>query len=397
MRGKLRIYNVEFGDAFLLYGEDEHLLVDLGSSQSTFDFVPVRDSIRQEVMDGHLSLLLTHFHKDRWSGLHNQEPGHELPGLKTVYLPDIFRMYTPEGLNPVVKSLLGEFLKAVVLKNPLQFTLAELLRDVLPRVPKEQIRLLTRGDVFSVGEKNYEVLWPDIREVVTNGRRDRKLVWFLNRLEDVLAESGVDYRLGDTLYALSDALLREFAVSQGIAAVDYEGQNQSSYETIYLRAQRLGEILAERLCHGERKLLVQARYYAEALRKDWNQISLVFHEVGVRGVLMTGDVPAPTMKALVHGEYGEPKLKECYAVINVPHHGTESHFCTLLPYSKFLCISNGEGAVDPCISEQYEYVYGCRGKGTEIRCTNPRCEFARRYDCPYFSVEPVSAFYDIIW
>ena len=92
MGGKLRMYNVEFGDAFLLYGQGENLLVDLGSIQNGFPFSRVRDSIKDESREKELSLLLTHFHEDHWSGLHNQTPGHQLPGLKMVYLPDIFRM-----------------------------------------------------------------------------------------------------------------------------------------------------------------------------------------------------------------------------------------------------------------------------------------------------------------
>lgn len=81
MGGRLRMYNVQFGDAFLLYGQGENLLVDLGSIQGAFCFNQVRDSIRAESAGGQLSLMLTHFHRDHWSGLHNQPAGHPLPPI----------------------------------------------------------------------------------------------------------------------------------------------------------------------------------------------------------------------------------------------------------------------------------------------------------------------------
>jgi len=85
-------------------------------------------------------LLATHFHRDHWSGLHNQTPGHRLPPLKLVYLPDIFRMRVMGRWDPVTKSLLCDFLRGVIalsspdlldqvtLSHTLRFTLADLLR-----------------------------------------------------------------------------------------------------------------------------------------------------------------------------------------------------------------------------------------------------------------------------
>lgn len=398
MGGKLRMYNVEFGDAFLLYGEGENLLVDLGSIDKYLDFDPIRDSIRNEASEGSLSLLLTHFHKDHWSGLHNQTAGHCLPPLKMIYLPDIFKMRVQRELDVLVRSLLGEFLEAVVLEQRPHFSLADLLREVLPGMPKERIHFLARGDVFHVGGKRYEVLWPRLNYEDIVGKRNGALYNFIERMERKLHADGAQYRLLDTLDMMATALLRDFAISQDIPFNNAMWDELQSYETINLHAQQLADILIADLQFDDGEFLKKMRHYADKLCKDWNQISLVFHEVDDNSVLMTGDVSASTLKKLVNGDFGFPSLKEKYTVIKAPHHGTESHFCATLPFSRFFCISNGEGNRHyKKITDQYEHVYGCRGKQSEIRCTNPRCDFLKRFDCPYFDVYPVQPFYDICW
>lgn len=155
----LRMYNVEFGDSFLLLGREEHLLVDLGSIDRTVDFDPIRDDIRSLCGAARLSLLLTHFHKDHWSGLRSQPPAHRLPQVHRIYLPDLFGLRLPGRQDIVAGSLLGELLEAVVLDRKPAFTLAELLRQVLPQTGGHVV-LLHRGERFTVDCTEYEVLWP---------------------------------------------------------------------------------------------------------------------------------------------------------------------------------------------------------------------------------------------
>lgn len=397
MSGKLRMYNVEFGDAFLLYGEEENLLVDLGSIDAGFNFCPVRDSIRHECVGKQLSLLLTHFHKDHWSGLHNQVAGHCLPTLKMVYLPDIFKMRMWGKLDIVMRSLLGDFLESVILQQRPHFSLAELLREVLPGLPKDKICLLARGDVFHVGGKNYEVLWPRLSSEDVAVKRDKALRDFLERIEGKLSAAGEANKLWDTLDIMATILLRDFASSQDIQYEEAVWDDQRSYEDMYLRTQKMATILAN-VCQKDKDFREKVHYYTGALSKNWNRVSLVFHELENKSLLMTGDVLGSTLKHLSNGDYGAPLLKEKYEVIKAPHHGTDSHFCAILPASHVFCISNGEGNRSyHKISEKYEYVYGCRGKKSEIRCTNPRCDYSERYGCPYFNAFPIECCYDISW
>lgn len=406
MGGKLRMYNVQFGDAFLLYGEGENLLVDLGSIDSGFCFDPVRDSIRSESAGGQLSLMLTHFHKDHWSGLHNQPPGHQLPPIKVIYLPDIFHMRIYSRLDVIVRSLLGDFLEAVILQKRPQFTLADLLREVLPGLPRDQIRFLSRGDDFWMGGRHYRVLWPRLNPEDLIGSRNGPLLEFLERVEAKLGTNEAAGGLWETMEAMANVLLRDFAASLDLQITTIIWPEQRSYEEVYLRAQRLAEILAEDVRRDGGEFRQKVRDYAGRLSRDWNWVSLVFHEQGAAGgmqsgggVLMTGDVPENTMKRLAGGVFGTPSLWDRYDVIKAPHHGTHSHFCAVLPKCRHFCISNGSGNRNyRKIAVEYEYVYGCLGKKSEMHCTNPRCEFLdQRKICPYFNVHPVEDFYDICW
>lgn len=400
MNGRLRMYNVEFGDAFLLYGEGENLLVDLGSADSGFCFDGVRDSIRAECAGGRFSLMLTHFHRDHWFGLHDQTPGHTLPPVGTLYLPDIFGMRFSGELDVIVRSLLGDFLEAVVLRSRPRFTLADLLREVLPGLPEEKIRLLRRGDGFSMGGRQYEVLWPRLERGDVLGRRSVPLEEFLKRTEAKLEADGAEGRLEETLERMADILLRDFAASLE-EQVEREPV-QGSYEDVYARAQRMAELLAGDVERDIGEYRDKVRRYAQQLSRDWNRVSLVFQErdgADSGGVLMTGDVPGAVLRRLARGGYGAPGLLGEYGVIKAPHHGTSTHFCAILPPCRCLCISNGAGnAGYRKIAEDYEYVYGCRGKGAEMCCTNPRCRFleATRY-CPQFHGYAPADCYDVSW
>lgn len=186
----LRMYNVEFGDGFLLLGQAEHLLVDLGSIDRTVNFDPIRDDIRSLCGSAQLSLVLTHFHKDHWSGLRSQPPAHRLPQVHRIYLPDLFGLRLPGRQDIVAGSLLGELLEAVVLDRKPAFTLAELLRQVLPQTGGHVV-LLHRGERFTVDCTEYEVLWPRLEVKDITRRRRAALRRFLERLE-----RGVDLRRG---------------------------------------------------------------------------------------------------------------------------------------------------------------------------------------------------------
>lgn len=198
----LRMYNVEFGDGFLLLGQAEHLLVDLGSIDHTVDFDPIRDDIRSLCGSAQLSLVLTHFHKDHWSGLRDQPAAHRLPAMRRVYLPDLFGLRVPGRQDAVAGSLLGELLESVVLDQKPEFTLAQLLRQVLPATGGRVV-LLRRGERFTVDGTEYEVLWPRLKAKDITRRRRAAFRRFLDRLE-----RGVEAPEGEKGYGVRSATLQ---------------------------------------------------------------------------------------------------------------------------------------------------------------------------------------------
>jgi len=396
------MYNVEFGDAFLLYENEENLLVDLGSIKSDFNFVPIRKLIKADCNQKEFSFLLTHFHKDHWSGLLNQTTASKLPAVKTVYLPDIFGTRYAKQIDIIVRSLISEFFQSIILDVKLSFTLADLLHNILPSLASEQITFLARDSTFFVGKKKYKVLWPSVQEKDIVMEQDTKLRYLIEQLNKLLAESGWDYNLLETLDKTATALLVKFARNINHALQDDKWEIQEEFEVLNTRmglaAESLSKTLKTPLANESLKTLRSSiQYYIKALDGNWNDISLVFHEMETGEVLMTGDIPRNTLKKLIHGEYGNPKLKEKYLIIKAPHHGTETHFCALLPPCRHYCISNGAGNKNYGeISELYEYVYGCLGKGSRIICTNPsRCEFLRRNVCPTSRTCPCRIYYDI--
>ena len=378
------MYNVEFGDGFLLLGGTEHLLVDLGSIDRTVDFAPIRDDIRSLCDTARLSLLLTHFHKDHWSGLRDQPAAHALPPVHRVYLPDLFGLRVPGRQDVLVDSLLGELLEAVVLNRAPEFTLAELLRQVLPRSGGRVVPL-HRGDEFTVDGVTYQVLWPRLEVKDITRRRRAAFRRFLERLErSVNASEGES--IWRTVNDLADVLLRDFAEEMDLPRqMDLLPRQLPGYEALSASAARLAQRLQPLYMTGGQTFQAQMRYYAKALQEEWNKVSLVFQGGPPGGgVLMTGDVPGNVLERQAKGVYGHPYFLDGYQIIKAPHHGTDTHFCASLPPCDFLCISNGAGNQRyQKISRNYEGTYGVLGRRTALRCTNDRCEFsARGGHCP---------------
>lgn len=373
----LRMYNVEFGDGFLLLGKAEHLLVDLGSIDRTVDFDPIRDDIRALCAPAQLSLLLTHFHKDHWSGLRDQPAAHHLPPMHWVYLPDLFGLRVPDRQDVVAGGLLGELLEAVVLDRSPEFTLAELLRQVLPRLGGRVV-LLRRGDEFAVDGIKYQVLWPRLEIKDITRRRRAAFRRFLERLErSVEAPEGAG--VWRTVNDLADVLLRDFAEEMDLPRqIDLFPPQLPGYQLMMARIARLAQRMRTSYETGGREFQRRMHYYAKALQEDWNKVSLVFQgSPSGGGILMTGDVPKGVLKEQTRGAYGPPYFLDGYQIIKAPHHGTGSHFCDSLPPCDFLCISNGTGNRRyQKISRSYETAYGVLGRRTSLRCTNDRCEFS---------------------
>ena len=176
----IRMYNVLFGDCFLIQEEQENLLVDFGRDDVGRDdtggtkIQPIADDIIELSEEKDLSILLTHFHRDHvngiyWTNLLNRKE------IDRLYIPNIVALQGGQRqLSYVTLVVLSEFFDAICFQNgnP-QITLYTLLLKCICN--NTTVQLIERGCTFQFGGKDYDVLWPKISElsVITENVQDK--------------------------------------------------------------------------------------------------------------------------------------------------------------------------------------------------------------------------------
>lgn len=162
----IRMYDVHFGDCFLLEEQNECLLVDFGSIDSNFNLDAVANNISTQIQGKEFSVLLTHFHEDHMNGL-----GHLLNILDTTkiakfYLPSVVCMNIKRKMKYsfLQVSIISDFLQSLVLQkeNP-EITIYSLLLSLIQNNAK--VIFLKRDDTFTCDQTDYEVLWPSCAEL----------------------------------------------------------------------------------------------------------------------------------------------------------------------------------------------------------------------------------------
>ena len=125
---RVNMYNMEFGDCFLICDENENLLVDFGSDNSHCDISAVASHIKAINGDKELSCLISHFHEDHISGFLQSSLV-----AKDIYIPDIIAMSKTVGkLSFLQLSILSDIFKwiSVNQKGKLSITLYDFLLKI---------------------------------------------------------------------------------------------------------------------------------------------------------------------------------------------------------------------------------------------------------------------------
>ena len=115
---ELSMYNVKFGDCFLLDepAAGEALLVDFGSDTPD-RLTSVSNDIVSRCGGRELSVLLTHFHQDHINGFWRTHLPDQV-NVRTVYLPNIIAMrQTATRLDFLQLEVLRDLLSSVVLEQ----------------------------------------------------------------------------------------------------------------------------------------------------------------------------------------------------------------------------------------------------------------------------------------
>ena len=397
----VNMYNVEFGDCFLICGEEENLLVDFGSDNPHCDITAIANHIKATNSTKDLSCLISHFHEDHISGF--------LQGLLTaekIYIPDIVAMSKTVGkLSFLQLSILSDIFKWIPVKQTrrLSITLYDLLLKICDH--NTHVHFLQRGTHFTISAKEYQVLWPDFSSLAIHGRVERRIV-------DTLAELGLisqqiakeckhpskgeksgqlivnEAYLKDPLpIAIIDPFITKLV--EGYTALANTGQPNQSFDKAQLQAayDKLVEDVKAALSNitestfAKGNLKQDLSELGESMKKQANKYSVVFHDTpenGLSSILMTGDVTPPEFnKLLTHRMRGIPQISMRYNIIKAPHHATTTYFTPHLPQCGVILASNGRPNKGHGSWHKICYHYGSfyqSHKGVKMLCSNLRCD-----------------------
>jgi hypothetical protein len=379
------MYNVGFGDCFLLSDDAQNLLVDFGS-----DTPGVLSGIANDIENlncgKELSVLMTHFHKDHINGFWETN----LPGkvnIGNVYIPDIFAMRETLGeLTFLQLHVLSDIFSSRVLnKKPVQITLYSLLKSLMNI--NTNIHFLNRGCTFPFASRDYKVLWPCFSKLNLHKKVEAAVLALLARIDGIRTtprgESPSDEPIpyADSFLNLTDSFTEALLIGYGRLA---QGGLQDSQimESIDGALKIISDDIEKWEPHLPEKLIDELNAEVRSMRQQENKISIVFQDKPVDGVsslLMTGDIPVSELKKIIFNKdiscYMEMSVK--YRIIKAPHHATNSHFTNLLPSCDKILASNGHPNYSHGkwgkISYQYGSFYSSH-KGCQMICSNKRCE-----------------------
>ena len=340
---QIKCYNVGFGDCFLCKGENEDsakMLVDFGGAKN---FKMVKNDLKHEFSSADKRyLMLSHLHKDHYSGLTKVNDGSNVFLFDEIYLSDYIASGGIEFMGEVLLSSQDNILLNLVrsiLKIP-----ALLFRYVKDDT---KVYLLCQGNVVYNSLCSFEVLLP-----LKNNK------FYLHHRGDL------------------EDLIRSFA-KEYIKLLDYSPYSNGETSCIQVYSNNLGEVI-DRLIDDliqkgqERNVSVDEKILKERFDNYHNSLSLAFHELSVpdqKNVLFLGDAEPTDIDAIVKSG----KVANQYYFVKVQHHGTKNHFYNALPTAQYYAISNGGNRDSWEISALYDAQYGA------LRCINNcNCELAKK-------------------
>ena len=394
---QVNMYNMQFGDCFLICDEHENILVDFGSDNLKCDMASVANHIELASEGKRLSCLISHFHEDHISGF--------LKGLlkaENIYVPDIVAMSNTVGkLSFLQLEILADIFKwiSVGRTGPLKITLYDLLLKICDQ--KGHVHFLQRGSQFWVSAKEYQVLWPDFSTLAIHGRVENRILHMLAKLglisQEVLKENKQPSKResSEQLYIyevyprepLPIEIVDPFisGLVNGYEALDGDRANQSfDKQQLQVAYDKMTADLSATLnasINDENALQQDLADLGASMRRQANKYSVVFHDApqdGVSSILMTGDITIPEFNRLLTNQVrGMPEISAQYTIVKAPHHATSTHFSPRLPQCAIIMASNGEPNTNHTSWKKIDYQYGSfyqSHKKVEIVCTNRRCE-----------------------
>ena len=360
------MYNAHFGDCFVIQDEDSNLVVDFGIHQNaavSWRYTN-KDILTRDIANylgtnyKRLSLLITHFHYDHVSGLIHMMKDVKscreskmvsiYDGLfKKIYIPNIWN-------NPFTIVSLGieeKIFELQLKKTGLPYNSSLSLFDLIDYlgINAKHVKLLSRGVEF---ENKFVALWPL--------RKDDK-----DEFREVLENLDVPPSMIDDLYHVAEKIC--IYMRNVLTSGEENDSVEYSMETMADYVEHFDEILSD----NEDRLgnLVDTIQ----LNKLNHKYNIVFQDIDVHteNVLFTGDAEVEHLEE-IEGFTDEPKLKNKYKYIKIPHHGTPNHYFDFSKYDPdIVLIPNGAVSThlnDP--SYMIDARYGIIASNTLHRCSN---------------------------
>lgn len=356
------MYNVKFGECIAFtYRKNNIFLLDCGTknSMSILNEV-IEKSIKIEGKDEKIALI-SHFHADHVNGFE-----------KFINKKIVFdKLYIPHILMDSQNIILYEVAIYLYLFTTINAKSSYNGKAILDQINLslnlveyniEKVRALKKGDNFKVGEKTFEVLWPESR----NFSNIKMYKEFVEYAEDVIFESMRGKYMKDITYIinLKNEIIEDIREWKKLLDSEEEFYSDNSmiksdnamFELANEHAKKIEELVKVK---NEKKTMILSFKESEELNKivintaigfneDINNTSIVFKDKEER-CLFTGDVSKTIINHLsASGDFGN----NVYKILKAPHHGTKAYYSESLPKSEYLLISNG-GFINWKICSEY--------------------------------------------
>ena len=319
------VFNVGFGDCFLLKNGNQGILVDCGSNNcDKVKKKKVAANIQQFCRDNCInlsSIVITHFHEDHYNILEHFTGA----SFSTLYIPDFYSL----------DEIKLEFLQLMIQpKKSFYYTRAHKILNLLPALlhfsvydHKLKIKCVKRGDRIDSMPDPYPVLWPDVR----NAFNPEAVI--LSIFQSLLDTS----ILGEKLLSNVDELTNQYYDCY------LRVTNRSKANDVFIGQERnritseMEDIIKNAISFNDKNNsgIKLSDNIKSQISRIQNAISIVF-ETGTD--LFLGDI---TQDIFDNRILNDVAIKQ-YRAIKVAHHGTKRHYTEKLPQSCYLIISNGK-------------------------------------------------------
>lgn len=360
----LRMYNMGFGDCFVIYDDNENLMVDFGSIHSEKALLKRHPNIFTHIDEYFYnnnsihSLLITHFHEDHYKFVSKLRDD----SLDKIYMRNIYSSSSQIKLN--ILALIYFSKTSKIWKTAYDILTATSL--VGKGKFNCEYHFVKEKDYFSVGATKYQVLAPF--DGIKENDNDEEIEE-INKLFSKLINQFPDAdKLFNLILNVNQIFIRK---EENVFALTEEEVNQ--IKAIYLKI-----LILIKLLESQKKKLLKAKKSAHfvidkkslsklIISNDEHKYNIVFKNEE-NTLLMCGDEKSKDMKKIIKN------INSKIDIIKTPHHGTKSHYTKAIEAirgTKYIATNNYTGRYTGIYNDYFKigtHLY-C-SEGGVVKCDN---------------------------